>query len=266
MRSRNIKPGFFINDGLAEVSFETRLLFIGLWCFADCKGRFEWKQKKIHAAIFPYDHGLDIEKMLCNLMSLHPITRQGDIGYIPCFLKHQHPHPHEARSVLPEFNEQIQCHGMQLNDMKCQADILNPDIIINDSNTPQPPINEIYEKPKRQKRVSELSKNQLESFLEFWAIWPKRVAQADAEKAWMKIAPTNGQLKIICHAVEKWKQSPKWQEDNGKFIPYPATWLNGKRWRDEIETTTQQPPAYKSPIITAGDNSIFENPETSNEP
>jgi len=260
MRSRNIKPGFFLNEELAGVDFETRLLFIGLWCFADCKGRFEWKQKKIHAAIFPYDHDLDVKKMLCNLMSLHLIVRQGDVGYIPCFLKHQHPHPHEARSVLPEFNEQIQCHDMQLNDMKCQADILILGCS-DSSNPPIPPCNEIPEKPKRKQRVSELTKIQLESFLKFWAVWPKHVAQADAEKAWLKLSPTNGQVEVICHSVEKWKQSPKWQEDNGKFIPYPATWLNGKRWRDEIKTINQQPSAYKSPIITAGDNSIFADPE-----
>ena len=25
-----------------------------------------------------------------------------------------------------------------------------------------------------------------------------------------------------------------WQKDNGKFIPYPATWLRAERWNDEI--------------------------------
>ncbi len=41
MRSRNIKPDFFLNEDLAEVSHTSRLLFIGLWCFADRDGRFE---------------------------------------------------------------------------------------------------------------------------------------------------------------------------------------------------------------------------------
>jgi len=34
-RSRNIKPGFFSNEHLAEVDFATRLLFIGMWAEAD---------------------------------------------------------------------------------------------------------------------------------------------------------------------------------------------------------------------------------------
>jgi len=258
MRARNIKPGFFLNESLSEVDFATRILFIGLWCFSDREGRFEWKPKKIHAAVFPYDHGLDIEKMLCNLMSLHLITCQDMIGHIPCFLKHQHPHPHEAKSVLPKYDEQNQCNDMSLQIMKCQADIRNPDIMIND--VIKPPIVPHLEKPKRQKRISELSKDQLESFMRFWEVWPKHVAQADAEKAWLKISPTNGQVEIICHAVEKWKTTPKWQENNGEFIPYPATWLNGKRWRDEIKAAINQP-EYKYPVISSDDDSIFADPE-----
>jgi hypothetical protein len=40
-------------------------------------------------------------------------------------------------------------------------------------------------------------------------------------------------LQEIISAVEAQKQSSQWLEENGKFIPYPATWLNGKRWQDE---------------------------------
>ena len=40
-RSRNIKPGFFSNEHLAELDFATRLLFIGMWTEADREGRRE---------------------------------------------------------------------------------------------------------------------------------------------------------------------------------------------------------------------------------
>lgn len=131
MRSRNIKPGFFLNCELAEVDFATRLLFIGLWCYADREGRFEWKPKQIKAAIFPYDN-VNIEKLLCNLMSCHVITSNDGVGYIPHFKKHQHPHPHEAKSILPELpnkNNVIACHD---NGIPCQEDIRIKDVRIND--------------------------------------------------------------------------------------------------------------------------------------
>lgn len=144
MRARNIKPGFFSNEDLSELDAATRLLFIGLWCYADRDGRFEWRPKRIKAAIFPYDN-LDIEPML---MSLHAMTfiymyRHGEhmYGLIPNFAQHQRPHPHEAKSVIPEPPEniqQIQCHDMcaprLANVSECTSDslILGLSDIIND--------------------------------------------------------------------------------------------------------------------------------------
>lgn len=142
MRSRNIKPGFFLNCELAEVDFASRLLFIGLWCYADREGRFEWKPKQIKAAIFPYDD-VKIEKMLCNLMSLHFITRHDNVGYIEHFKKHQHPHPHEAKSILPEKPNDINVIACHTNVIACQEDlgfriddVRIEDIPLTDSDTP----------------------------------------------------------------------------------------------------------------------------------
>lgn len=143
MRSRNIKPSFFDNEHLAELDPLTRLLFIGLWCFADREGRFEWRPKRIKAKIFPYDD-LDITS---HLMSLHDITfiykysiNGKDFGFIPNFTKHQTPHPHEKQSVIPPpLVDVITCHDKSLNDTKCQSDILIPDIMNPDTrSSPEP--------------------------------------------------------------------------------------------------------------------------------
>jgi hypothetical protein len=55
MRIRQIKPGYWKNVGLGEVSRDARLLFIGLWSIADCAGRMPDQPKRIKAEIFPYD-------------------------------------------------------------------------------------------------------------------------------------------------------------------------------------------------------------------
>lgn len=142
MRARNIKPGFFENEQLAQLPFEARLLFAGLWLYADREGRFEWRPQRIKALIFPYDD-MPSNVITCHLMSLHAMTLilqykngNGLYGYIPNFLKHQRPHPHEARSTLPDptapeselvpIPQQIQCHDMSLNVMKCKSDSLIP--------------------------------------------------------------------------------------------------------------------------------------------
>ena len=40
--------------------------------------------------------------------------------------------------------------------------------------------------------------------------------------------------------IERLKDTEQWQKDDGKFIPYPATWLNGRRWEDEFETQNEK--------------------------
>lgn len=69
-------------------------------------------------------------------------------------------------------------------------------------------------------------------FDEFWRIYPRRVGKTDAFKAWKRLKPDNTLLTAMIIAINKQKQTEQWQ--NEKFIPYPASWLNGRRWEDEI--------------------------------
>ncbi len=105
MRARNIKPGFFKNDTLAELDFAGRLLFIGLWGLADRAGRLEDRPKKIKAEVFPYDD-VNVDSFLGELARLGFIRRYqaGGAIYIQIvnFDKHQNPHPREADSLIPE--------------------------------------------------------------------------------------------------------------------------------------------------------------------
>ena len=104
MRARNIKPGFFKNDTLAELDFAGRLLFIGLWGLADREGRLEDRPKKIKAEIFPYDD-VNVDSFLGELAKLSFIIRYevGGNRYIQIvnFDKHQNPHPRETPSTIP---------------------------------------------------------------------------------------------------------------------------------------------------------------------
>lgn len=68
----------------------------------------------------------------------------------------------------------------------------------------------------------------------FWSSYPKKVGKGAAEKSWKKIKPTKDLLEKMLNAIETAKQSMQWNKDNGQYIPNPATWLNQKRWEDEI--------------------------------
>lgn len=86
------------------------------------------------------------------------------------------------------------------------------------------------------------SKGTEDGFEMFWQVYPKKVSKAQALKAWSKLKPNAKLQQVILSALERQKQSAQWQKDNGQFIPYPATWLNGRRWEDMQEQVSQPAP------------------------
>ena len=105
-RARNIKPGFFLNDLLAEIEPLGRLLFAGLWTIADREGRLEDRPKKIKAAVLPYDD-CDVDYLLNELEKRDFIIRYEANGekyiQITKWEKHQNPHYKEAKSEIPPY-------------------------------------------------------------------------------------------------------------------------------------------------------------------
>lgn len=70
-------------------------------------------------------------------------------------------------------------------------------------------------------------------FERFYSAYPKKRAKAAAMKAFRKINPDDRMLELMILAVERSMQSTDWKKEGGQFIPYPATWLNGRRWEDD---------------------------------
>lgn len=110
MRARDIKPGFFKNDQLAECSMAARLLFPGLWMLADREGRLENRPRKIKAEIFPFDD-VDVAALLAELDRAGLIRTYEAEGkalvWIPQFRRHQSPHKNEKGSELPAHPDDL---------------------------------------------------------------------------------------------------------------------------------------------------------------
>jgi uncharacterized protein YdaU (DUF1376 family) len=70
----------------------------------------------------------------------------------------------------------------------------------------------------------------LERFDIFWKNYPRKISKELAKKSWLKINPDDELTEKIIKAVSYQKLS----EREEKFIPHASTWLNGKRWEDEI--------------------------------
>jgi hypothetical protein len=73
---------------------------------------------------------------------------------------------------------------------------------------------------------------------EFWPLWPRKTAKGDAEAAWRKHATSRERADSIIKAlgVQLPQLSAARMSDDGKdYCPYPASWLNGKRYEDDPE-------------------------------
>ncbi len=89
-------------------------------------------------------------------------------------------------------------------------------------------------------------KGKVDGFSEFWQAYPRKTAKQAALKAWNKLKPDADLQQTILSALEQQKRSVQWQKDGGQFIPYPATWLNGRRWEDmQIQVVQAPPPTYE---------------------
>lgn len=72
-------------------------------------------------------------------------------------------------------------------------------------------------------------------FGQFWQHYPKKVAKADALKAWGKLTAGDEQAAIeaLPAHLEHWRGTDK------QFIPHAATWIRGRRWEDELPTRAE---------------------------
>lgn len=111
-RIRTVKPALFKHESLFDAEESSglplRLAFIGLFTVADREGRFAWRPRSLKTDCLPYD-GVDFSRVLDALASRGFIVKYevaGELyGYIPSFKTHQVINNREAKSDIPEPNE-----------------------------------------------------------------------------------------------------------------------------------------------------------------
>lgn len=69
-------------------------------------------------------------------------------------------------------------------------------------------------------------------FEAFWNAYPKQKAKTEAREAFAKV---DVPLQTLLDALEVQKRSNDWTKDGGQYIPYPAKWLNKRRWEDSMD-------------------------------
>jgi hypothetical protein len=255
VRSRNIKPGFFVNEDLAEIDPVGRLLFIGLWCLADRDGKLEDRPKRIKGELFRFDNISvgEIDGFLDKLASLKMLIRYevDDNKYIKIinFSKHQKPHYAEKPSIIPgnctEKPSIIPGNCTEKPSIIPGNCTEKPSIIPgNCTEKPgikggvKPPDSLIADSLNKTPPTPPAGGNGCDpDFLVWWEEAPPQMRkdQEAAKREWRrqkrrgKLPP----LPVMLATLRAQKGSEAWQKEEGRFIPLPENYLAKGRWQDE---------------------------------
>lgn len=88
--------------------------------------------------------------------------------------------------------------------------------------------------PKSQEDIE----RQEEFFSRFWESYPRKSNKYKARMAWEGIPIDLNVYGDILRAVEAYSKSKQWQDK--MYVPYPETFLNDRRWEDELPTADKK--------------------------
>lgn len=244
-RTRNIKPGFFMNDKLAEIEPLGRILFAGLWTIADREGRLEDRPKKIKAAILPYDN-CDINKLLQELHDKDFIVRYEIEGEqyiaIPNWKKHQNPHIKEPESTIPEpestipepYKHNTSTIQKQDEHRTSPADSLNlipeskhmpADAVDTDDHDEKP--NGAQSLTGKGQKTSAEKLGYTSEFEMFWLVYPRKIAKKRAFELWKRRTKKESPENLIS-AAENYAKECVRKGTELDYIKHPSTFLSDK--------------------------------------
>jgi len=76
--------------------------------------------------------------------------------------------------------------------------------------------------------------NSIGDFDSFWTFYPRKAGKEAARKAWAKLRPDEHIMQLILDNVRERVEKGEWRKDNQSYILHASTYLNQKRWEDEV--------------------------------
>lgn len=96
------------------------------------------------------------------------------------------------------------------------------------------PINEIIEVNKTINNTFNNTVNNKDYFSQFWDFYPRKAGKEAARKAWEKLQPNEELMALIANNIQERIDKGEWRKDNKSYILHASTFLNQKRWEDEV--------------------------------
>lgn len=97
-------------------------------------------------------------------------------------------------------------------------------------------------KPEQKKSKKDIDMEIDVMFRDFWNMYPRKDAKQNASikfhSVMSKISSSEKRtelLSMMIKSVNRSMNTEQWQKDGGKFIPMASTWINQKRWEDDVQ-------------------------------
>jgi hypothetical protein len=237
MPNRMIRESCRTSETLDRLSDGAERLFWRLTTVADDYGRFEADPRVLLAHCFPLKVGLlkvsavgrlFRELVICGLVTTYDGGGKR-LGFFTTWDKHQRIRAQHSKYPPPS------------SDNICQQTTADVPVVVV----------EVTEETEGESR--ELLAAAGDGFDEFWQAYPRKQDKTEAQAAWRKLRPDPGLRAVILSAVAAQRGGADWTREGGRFIPYPATWLNKGRWTDEVA-----PAQIMSPVNEAAARRFIE--------
>lgn len=229
-RIRSIKPEAFTSETLSQLDYFTRWTFAGIWTYFDDHGYGRGDARLIRAALFPLDDDATIGKVSKAVAALEEAdclcrfeVDGREFIHAPKWSEHQKVN-RPTKSKFPPCPEHE--NGPTGAVLSTHGGLTEGSVSDHGGLTGG------KEQGTGNREPSSASADG--GFTEFWATYPRKVSKPDAERAWAKATKAADPAEIIAGLTA---YLPKWANTEAKFIPHPATWLNGHRWTDELDAT-----------------------------
>ena len=79
-------------------------------------------------------------------------------------------------------------------------------------------------------------------FSDWWSLYPRKRSKLKAEIAFKKLNLDEDLFKKMMVALYEQSHTYNWTKEDGEYVPYPTTWLSGRRWEDELDADGKKPP------------------------
>lgn len=217
-RRRMINPSIWADPKFNAISIQARLLFIGMISNSDDAGYLRADARSLRKDVF----------------GLNDLTVEQVGGWLEEVKSMPTVHFYEVEGEFYAHFLRWEKHQTLRDDRRVPSSHpLCPDC---------PQQGDSMVTTKRQPIAAEVkgSKGKLskeygqEDFDRFWISYPKKVAKSAAIQAWKRLAPDEKLVRQILKSLDFYRQSEDWTKQGGKYIPYPASWLNGRRFEDEL--------------------------------